>query len=408
VKFFLRGRPVTLHLPSSLQSPADSHSIGFDNTQTDVITNSIVLGPRDHLKLEWVYGYRGKDCRSNIYALGTGECVYFMAGVCVLYNVNEDTQRHYIEHTDDIKSLAVHPDKVTIATGQCTGHGGETAKAHVRIWDAVTLNTLKVIGLANGDFNNAVCCLSFSKTDGGAMLCCVDDANDKWLSVWQWQSGTRVAATKCYGDLVFAAEFHPTQPNLMVTCGKQHIIFWHVDPASQHLVKRSGIFDGDKPKYVLCVAFYSNGVDIVVSGDSDGNILFWNVKENRVTHAIKNAHDGGVFAIMTKDQTAMITGGKDGSLVEWTCTSQSQQQFERHRTLNLPEQSGSVRFMAPMSVTGSGAGGGGGMFLVGTTRNSIYQVSAILVYYNTLIPNNNCGSVLQNRTLILLLECTTS
>ena len=263
MKFFLRGRPVTLHLPSSLQSPVDSHSIGFDNTRTDVIATAIVPAPTDHLKLEWVYGYRGKDCRSNLYALGTGECVYFMAGVCVLYNVAEDSQRHYIEHTDDIKSLAVHPDKVTIATGQSTGHGGERAKAHVRIWDAVTLNTLKVIGLANGDlFNNAVCCLSFSKTDGGAMLCCVDDGNDKWLSVWQWESGARVAATKCYGDLVFAAEFHPIQPNLMVTCGKQHIIFWHVDPVSQHLVKRSGIFDAaDKPKYVLCVAFNVNEVD---------------------------------------------------------------------------------------------------------------------------------------------------
>jgi microtubule-associated protein-like 1/2 len=213
--------------------------------------------------------------------------------------------------------------------------------------------------------------LSFSKTDGGAWLCCVDDANDKWLSVWQWETGARVASTKCYGDLVFAAEFHPTQPNLMVTCGKQHIIFWHVDAVTQHLVKRSGIFDvgGDKPKYVLCVAFNLNGIDIV-SGDSDGSILFWSVKENRVTQAIKNAHDGGVFAIMAKeDQATMITGGKDGSLVEWTCTLN--QHYERQRTLNLPEQSGSVRFIAPMSVTG---GGGGDMFLVGTTRNSIYQV----------------------------------
>lgn len=186
VKFFLRGRPITLYLPSSLQSSQDSNDIGFGaNFDIDA---SIQAPPRDQLKLEWVYGYRGKDCRANIYALGTGECVYFMAGVCVLYNIDENTQRHYIEHTDDIKSMALHPDKVTIATGQSTGHGSES-RAHVRIWDAVTLNTLKVIGLNGNDFNNSVCCLSFSKTDGGALLCCIDDANDKWLSVWQWKTG---------------------------------------------------------------------------------------------------------------------------------------------------------------------------------------------------------------------------
>lgn len=49
------------------------------------------------------YGYRGKDCRSNLYLLPTGEMVYFVASVAVLYNVEEQSQRHYLGHTDDIK-----------------------------------------------------------------------------------------------------------------------------------------------------------------------------------------------------------------------------------------------------------------------------------------------------------------
>lgn len=93
------------------------------------------------------YGYRGRDCRSNLYLLPTGETVYFIASVVVLFNVDEQLQRHYTGHTDDIKwyatlrylhsrgvekafscfhvflfaSLAVHPDKITIATGQVAG-----------------------------------------------------------------------------------------------------------------------------------------------------------------------------------------------------------------------------------------------------------------------------------------------
>ena len=159
VKFFLRGRPVTLYLPVAFQAAQSSKEIGFN---FDV--EAKIRAPKDHLKLEWVYGYRGKDCRSNLHSLPKGECVYFMAAVVILFNIDEGTQRHYIEHTDDIKSLAVHPDRVTIATGQSTGHGSD-AKAQVRIWDSVNLTTLRVLGL-NGpvnDFTNAVCCLSFSK-----------------------------------------------------------------------------------------------------------------------------------------------------------------------------------------------------------------------------------------------------
>jgi microtubule-associated protein-like 1/2 len=49
------------------------------------------------------YGYRGRDCRSNLYLLPTGEIVYFNASVVVLYNVEEQQQRHYLGHNDDVK-----------------------------------------------------------------------------------------------------------------------------------------------------------------------------------------------------------------------------------------------------------------------------------------------------------------
>lgn len=49
------------------------------------------------------YGYRGRDCRANIYLLPTGEIVYFIASVVALFNYEERTQRHYLGHTDCVK-----------------------------------------------------------------------------------------------------------------------------------------------------------------------------------------------------------------------------------------------------------------------------------------------------------------
>lgn len=88
VRMHLKGRPVPLYAPSDtecydVKAPQDP--------------------PAKRLELEWVYGYRGRDGRCNLFMLPTGEAIYFSAAVVVLHNFEEQTQRHYTEHTDDIK-----------------------------------------------------------------------------------------------------------------------------------------------------------------------------------------------------------------------------------------------------------------------------------------------------------------
>ncbi|XP_064157107.1 echinoderm microtubule-associated protein-like 1 [Anguilla rostrata] len=182
VRMFLRGRPVTMQIPDQLR---DSYSL---DSKLDLTERK--------LKLQWAYGYRGRDCRSNLYLLPTGEIVYFIASAVVLYNVEEQQQRHYLGHNDDVKCLGVHPDMVTIATGQVAGTSkdGKQLAPHVRVWDSVSLNTLHVIG--TGVFDRAVTCVAFSKSNGGAYLCAVDDANDHILSVWDWQKEKQLADVK--------------------------------------------------------------------------------------------------------------------------------------------------------------------------------------------------------------------
>nr|CAD7396860.1 unnamed protein product [Timema cristinae] len=87
VRIFLRGRPIVLYAPSEL---AESYDL-----------NKVTTPPQTRLKLD--YGYRGRDGRSNLYLLPTGEMVYFVAAAVVLYNVEEQSQRHYLGHTDDVK-----------------------------------------------------------------------------------------------------------------------------------------------------------------------------------------------------------------------------------------------------------------------------------------------------------------
>ena len=58
--------------------------------------------PKSQLRLEWVYGYRGQQCRNNTYYTAAKDVVYFVAGVGIAYNIRENKQRFFLGHDDDI------------------------------------------------------------------------------------------------------------------------------------------------------------------------------------------------------------------------------------------------------------------------------------------------------------------
>nr|XP_057946177.1 echinoderm microtubule-associated protein-like 1 isoform X3 [Doryrhamphus excisus] len=340
VKMYLKGRPITMFMP---KDQVEGYCL---EARADL--------PLNKLKLDWVYGYRGRDCRSNLYLLPTGETVYFIASVVVLFNVDERLQRHYTGHTDDIKCLAVHPDKITIATGQVAGTSSEGKLApHIRVWDSVSLNTLHVLGAAY--FERALVCLAFSKSNGGNTLCVVDDSSDHVLSVWDWQREDRLAEVKSSNETVFAADFHPTDSNILVTCGKSHLHFWSLEKGI--LVKKQGLFEKqEKPKFVLCVTFAENGDTI--TGDSSGNILVWGKGTNRISHVIQGAHEGSIFALCMLRNGMLVSGGKDCRLISWDSS------YQQIQTLEVPEFFGPIRTVAE---------GRGETVLLGTTKNFVLQ-----------------------------------
>ncbi|KAM4590894.1 echinoderm microtubule-associated protein-like 4 isoform 2-T2 [Odontesthes bonariensis] len=350
IKMFMRGRPITMFFPSDVEN--------YEDVRTEL--------PPERLKLEWVYGYRGRDCRANICLLPTGEIVYFIASVVVLFNYEERTQRHYLGHTDCVKCLAVHPDKIRIATGQIAGvdKDGRALQPHVRVWDSVSLSTLQVIGL--GTFERGVGSLAFSKADSGQHLSVIDDCNDHMLTVWEWQKKSKVAEIKSTNEVVLSVEFHPTDPNTIVTCGKSHIFFWTWSGTS--LARKQGIFGKhEKPKFVQCLAFLSSGD--IVTGTSGGCLLVWkrNSTETlpgkgprafQISREIAG-HEGSVFCMCEMRNGTLLTGGgKDRKIILWD------HELRADRDIEVPDQYGAIRAVSE---------GKAEEFLVGTSRNFILR-----------------------------------
>ncbi|XP_029932039.1 echinoderm microtubule-associated protein-like 3 isoform X3 [Myripristis murdjan] len=352
IKMFIRGRPITMYIPSNIQNYEDLK----------------MEPPSEKLELDWVYGYRGRDCRANLYFLPTGEAVYFIACVVVLYHVNNRTQRHYRKHTDCVRCLTLHPDKVRVASGQMAGvdKDGKPLQPCVHIWDSTTLATLQQIGL--GTFERGVGSVAFSFADSGAFLCVIDDSNEHMLSVWDCAKGTKHAEVKSTNEAVFAVEFNPSDSTNIITCGKSHVYFW--THSAGQLTKKQGIFGKyKKPKFIQCFVFSLTGD--VLTGDSEGNILTWGksaadvktlgkgAKETYQIMRQTRAHEGSVFTLCNLQGGALLSGGgKDRKIIRWSADLAPERECE------IPEKFGAVRTIADVD---------GEELLVGTTRNAILR-----------------------------------
>ncbi|KAG7495720.1 echinoderm microtubule-associated protein-like 3 isoform X1 [Solea senegalensis] len=352
IKMFIRGRPITMYVPSNIQNYEDLK----------------MEPPTERLELDWVYGYRGRDCRANMYFLPTGEAIYFIACVIVLYHINNRTQRHYRKHTDCVRCLTLHPDKVRVASGQTAGvdKDGKPLQPCVHIWDSTSLVTLQQIGL--GCFQRGVGSVAFSFADSGVFLCVIDDSNEHMLSVWDCNKGVKHAEVKSTNEAVFAVEFNPGDSSNIITCGKSHVYFWTLNAGL--FTKKQGIFGKyKKPKFIQCFVFSLTGD--VLTGDSEGNILTWGksaadiktlgkgAKETFQIMRQTRAHEGSVFTLCTLQGGGLLSGGgKDRKIIRWSADLAPERECE------IPEKFGAVRTIADVD---------GEEFLVGTTRNAILR-----------------------------------
>ncbi|XP_043551898.1 echinoderm microtubule-associated protein-like 6 isoform X1 [Chiloscyllium plagiosum] len=256
--------------------------------------------PEGSLKLQFVHGYRGYDCRNNLFYTQTAEVVYHVAAVGIVYNRQQHSQRFYLGHDDDILCLAIHPVKDYVATGQV----GRDPSIHV--WDT---QTLKCLSLLKGQHQRGVCALDFSSDGKNLVSVGLDDNHT--IVVWDWKKGERQATSRGHKDKIFVVKYNPHHVDKLVTVGVKHIKFWQHTGGG--LTSKRGIFGNmGKLETMMCVS-YGQMEDMMFSGAANGDVYIW--KRNLLLKTIK-AHDGPVIAMHALDK-GFVTGGKDGIVELW-------------------------------------------------------------------------------------------
>ena len=99
--------------------------------------------PDSVLSFDWSYGYKGNESRNNVFYISSETIVYFTAAVGIIYNLQNHTKEAFIFHTDDILSLALHPNKKLVATGQKKDL--YLKHPQIAIWDSDDCKLISVI-----------------------------------------------------------------------------------------------------------------------------------------------------------------------------------------------------------------------------------------------------------------------
>ncbi|XP_025832638.1 echinoderm microtubule-associated protein-like CG42247 isoform X2 [Agrilus planipennis] len=318
--------------------------------------------PDRKMQLEWVYGYRGTDSRKNMWVLPTGELLYYVAAIAIMYDRDEETQRHYSDHTEDIMCMDLHPSREMVASGQRAGRSRKT-QAHIRIWSTETLQTLYVFGM--GEFEGGVSAVAFSQLNGGSYVMAVDAGRESILSVWQWQWGHLLGKVATLQEELTGAAFHPLDDNLLITHGKGHLTFWN--RRKDGFFERTDIIKPPSRTVITSLQFEQDGD--VITADSDGFITVYSVDSDGAyfVRMEYEAHNKGVSSLIMLSEGTLLSGGeKDRRIAAWD----SLQNYKRITDTKLPESAGGIRSIYPQRP-----GRNDGNIYVGTTKNNILEGS---------------------------------
>jgi microtubule-associated protein-like 6 len=211
--------------------------------------------PAVQLEVEYVHGYRVKDCRNNLRYVTNNKIVYNAAGLGIVMDIDTNTQQFFGKHIDDVTAIAYHPETGVVATGELG------PKPTVYVWNAETTETIATL---KGGVIKGIVSLAFSPSGQKLVATSIDD--NHMVAVFNVRSGALESCEKGDTALIVATAFKSESE--FVTVGPKHFKLWTL---AGKLAAKKGQF-GNANNMLNCVAFNKN--DCLV-GAANGELQVW-------------------------------------------------------------------------------------------------------------------------------------
>jgi len=304
-----------------------THSVPSDYNPSSKDTEA----PNANLELQWIHGYRTHDTRNNLRYTANGDIVYHSAAVGIVQSKDKREQKFFFDHIDDIISLAIHPSKKFVATGEIGPY------PLIAVWN---VETMACVARFNGPLTKGICSISFSPD--GKLLVAVSVHDDHDIAVYEWEKGSSVAQdenlsqkkrAKLSGAGLVATVKGPKQKplhcafnasnNMVAIMCVREVNFANLSNGSLKLKRGTG--QKGATQTFMTGEYLGN---TLITGTFKGEIMTWSGTSFAKT--IK-AHSAGINTIYIRDNNSgFLTGGNDGLVLVWN----SKYVVERKISLN--------------------------------------------------------------------------
>ena len=291
----------------AIKAPSDY--LGFKSSQ--------LSKPKVEIELDYVYGYRAKDCRNNLFLdmnKDQGSVLMYNAaalGVCL--EVESNTQSFLKGHKDDVISIAYHQKTGLVATGELG------PKPRIMIHDSQDYSTICQLrqGVTKG-----VSILKFSPSGRRLAAVCINDDNS--IAIFEARGDPMNGenwgmASICKGDRKKITTLEWTTEDELLSLGKRHVKIWKFKNGS---LKGNSCKPSKTCDFVLgSGALRIRSSALVLAGAANGELQIW--KSGSITSKRKD-HQRGLDAVYCEenDMNIFMTGGKDAVINIYDRTTQ--------------------------------------------------------------------------------------
>jgi WD40 repeat protein len=192
-------------------------------TDTAVVDSEVNLQPPSVLtELTHVFGLCTESMRSMVRYNLDGGIIYPASKYACVYSKRTNAQIFYKEHQNPISCLTVSSDGKIVASVE------ECARPSIRLWDACTTRTVKVLPVLH---RQGLSSMQFSSDS--TLLLSVGKDRDRSIALWEslsgeWTEARLKAWSKGSVNPVMFASFYQHNTVAFVSGGEGHIKFWQV------------------------------------------------------------------------------------------------------------------------------------------------------------------------------------
>lgn len=192
--------------------------------------------------------------------------IYHAAGVGIVLNREENTQKFFNKHRDDIIAFDYHRDANLIATGEVG------AKPSIYVWNSAGTQ----INHFKGAIHKGIQAVAFSPS--GRYLAAVGKDMNHTVAIMDLQTGATLSTQK--GDSARILGMCWINDLQLVTVGVRHYKFW--ERKGRMLKEKRGLF-GKKENRLGSVA--ANSAGVLFTGTVSGAMHAW--KYNKIVGSVK-------------------------------------------------------------------------------------------------------------------------